>query len=76
MGTNAAKNKACRVQTHQVVRKDVGVKIRKAKQTLLRRPADRSLLLSEHHSAAIAAPEFCADFMQCHDVLTELEVIR
>lgn len=46
-----------------------------AKQTLLRRQADRSLLLSELHSAAIAVPELCADFMQSHDILTELEIV-
>ena len=61
MWKNAAKRKACRVQTRQIVRREVVVKIREAKQTLLRRPADQGLLLPEHHSAIIAAPELGAD---------------
>lgn len=43
---------------------------------MLRRQADRSLLVSGLHSAAIAALELGADLVQCHNVLAKLEVIR
>jgi hypothetical protein len=47
----------------------VGIeKIRGAKQTLLRRRADRYLLLSVLHSAAVAAPEVFADVMKRHNI--------
>jgi hypothetical protein len=69
---NAAKSKACRVQTCQAVGKEVCRESR-GKQTLLRRLADRSLLMSKLHSAAVL--ELSANVVQRHDVLAELEVV-
>lgn len=43
---------------------------------MLRRQADRGLLKSKLHSAAVAAPEVLADVVQRHDVLCEGQILR